>query len=104
MHFADSQKINKSVIKEPIPAKLQTKSNHDPPVQNALLESFQKLVSKEVLEKWDTVKKPKNNLSYKQRMAIKELKSDPSRVMEKSGQRGGGHCNYEQTTVYKRGQ
>lgn len=64
--------------KDIIPSKLQKISHFDQCINNTLLDSFKQCVTNEILEKWDTVKRPKPNLTYNQNQALRELKEDTS--------------------------
>lgn len=86
--FFSDKKTHTSVNRENVPAKLQKKSNFDPIINNVLLDSFKLCVTNEVLEKWETVKKPKPNLTHKQNLALKELKQNTSIVLKKADKGG----------------
>lgn len=86
--LADKQKhvTKKDTIE--INPKLQTVSSFDPIISNSRLESFQQVVINEVLDKWDSVKPPKNNLKKPERIAIREIKQDKSLIVKKADKGG----------------
>lgn len=48
-------------VKSNIPERLKKSSNFDPPINNIMLEAFQKTVILEVFEKWEEITNQQNN-------------------------------------------
>ena len=77
------------------------RSNWEPPVQQSVaLETFLEKVRVQLAE--IELIKPRNNLPFKERKALRELRSNSEIIIKKDGQRhGNGH--YEQNRQNTRG-
>lgn len=83
-------------------AKLKARSTFDPPIKNSTVETFQQLVTQEVTKKWEALSRSaqqQNNISRKERIALKVLQADESLTLKKAD-KGGGAIVVMDSTLY----